>query len=192
MTEATNEEGSEALLASERDNAVYLYSSNITAVAYLANTFSISSGQPSTLPPDISQEDDGGWKINVRCGRHKTSEMAQQFVNLCGGQDCIYNDEAWTDRTPSDLNFYLAFSVTFVTGRYSKSLILYLGQGSRGTSENWWIGSTALANKGSHPVIIPLVGFDVDEVTPLTYQVFSIKYKKWDEISFENWFSDDA
>ncbi|HLJ65482.1 MAG TPA: hypothetical protein VKT70_15320 [Stellaceae bacterium] len=173
-------------LAIKHHNIIELVSVEIASIEYLEGTFAISDGQSADLPPVI-KKDGSKWSIDINCGRKKTAPVADAFIMLCGGSEYIYNYYASFDSVPSELNFYFAVKIVFDANGESKEFIIYLAQGSNTLGENWWIGGTAIANRGSNPVIIPIVGYDPDQKTALSRQVYSIPYGNYNQIHFQGW-----
>jgi hypothetical protein len=93
--------------ASKHHNIITFRSVDIREIKYIDGSFAISSGQPYDLPPVIQQNTDV-WTIDMNCGRHKTTPIANGFTELSGGMDYVYNPFAKSDRVPAELNFYLA------------------------------------------------------------------------------------
>lgn len=139
-------------MTTSHDNAVVLISPDISRAEYVNNSFHITSGQPSTLPPTIQKMDDGqSFVITIACGRSASSSVANSFNSAvaetnhswCGpylGAPGIASTEK-----PGELNFYFAVNVYF--NGVSAPVMVYLGQGNQlHLFNNWWIGGTAILN----------------------------------------------
>jgi hypothetical protein len=103
----------------------------------------ITPGQPATAPNVTANPlpEDSAFTIEFEAGREGSSDVAQQFTNLCGGADHMWGIGASFDSTPGELNFYfgLLLQLQGVPGQ----LTIYLAQGSV-VSNNWWIGGDSI------------------------------------------------
>ncbi|MEY2505179.1 MAG: hypothetical protein QOG27_1459, partial [Verrucomicrobiota bacterium] len=115
-------------------------SKTIKFISYLNDSLQISSGQPSKVPPSITVKNNV-WGITLQAGRHPTSAVANSFNSLCGGKEKEYAPSGGGGGTPDELNFFFGISITFQNG---VSGTIYLGQGSYGTTNNWWIGGSPI------------------------------------------------
>jgi hypothetical protein len=100
----------------------------------------ITPGQPAK-PPTASETSQPGdpytsFTIEFDAGRESSSDVATDFVNLCGGADHMFGIGAM-DGTPGSLNFYFGVTLTLKGGL--GSVTVYLAQGSE-VENNWWIG----------------------------------------------------
>ncbi|HEX7808382.1 MAG TPA: hypothetical protein VF608_06655 [Thermoanaerobaculia bacterium] len=139
-------------MTTSHENVVVLISSDISRVTYVNDSFHITSGQPFTVPPTITeQQDDETFTITLSCGRSASSNIADMFNSAVGSPN-----HSWcgpytslpspvSTIQPAELNFYFAVDVTF-TG-VSSPVRVYLGQGSQlHLTNNWWIGGPAILN----------------------------------------------
>ena len=153
-------------MTKSHDNAVVLISADISRIEYVENSFHITSGQPSMLPPTIEKGEDGKtWVITIDCGRSASSGVASSFNSAvgstnhswCGPYNATFG-VASTDK-PGDLNFYFAVNVSFTYG--TEPVTVYLGQGNQvHLFNNWWIGGPAILN--TYPSYSRVVYFYVD------------------------------
>src|ERR1043166_3203369 len=97
----------------------------------------ITPGQPATAPNVTANPlpEDSAFTIEFEAGREGSSDVAQQFTNLCGGADHMWGIGASFDSTPSELNFYfgLVLQLQGVPGQ----LTIYLAQGSVVSNNGW-------------------------------------------------------
>lgn len=132
------------------DNVVALVSSDITRVAYVEDSFHITTGQPFSTPPTITN-DVANHIITISCGRSSSSDVADRFNTAV-----VSPNHSWcapysslpspvSTVKPSELNFFFAVDVTFT--HVSTPVRVYLGQGSQvHLFNNWWIGGSAVLN----------------------------------------------
>lgn len=120
------------------------------APVYVDQSFVISEGGKAELPPKASQMA-GGWSLAVNCDTNPSSQVAEEFIHACGGDNHVYCASKivdWKDIVPGELSFYFAFTFKFPgTGGDSSSHKIYFGQGKKLTVHNWWIGGAALVTK---------------------------------------------
>jgi phospholipase C len=130
------------LSATSHSNTVTLddVAKTISSISYLPGSLQISSGQPSKVPPSISVKNNV-WQITLEAGRHKTSAVANAFNSICGGKPKEYAPSGGEGGTPKELNFFLGVTLSFTNGG---SATIYLGQGSYGVTNNWWIGGAPI------------------------------------------------
>jgi phospholipase C len=116
-------------------------SNSIANMTYVANSFQITSGQPSTLPP-VFTHSNNVFTVTVNCGRSKSSPVASSFNSSSGGAGHEYADGGGS--TPGELNFWFAltFQMQSNQGKNVTNIVINIGQGSYGTTNNWWIGSS--------------------------------------------------
>ena len=140
-------------MASEHDNTVTINGSMIKGISYVNNSLVISSGQPSSPPATISNSG-SKWEVTMKCGRHKTSAVADQFTKICGSAAHEYAPSGGGG-TPDELNFF--FQVNFIidiNGKNYNVNNVCLAQGSYSTTNNWWIGGTNVVNNGNASLIV--------------------------------------
>ena len=137
-------------MTSSHSNSVTLKSDLIESIDYIEGSFVISDGQPYESGPTPKNLGGGEWEITVNCGRHKTSAVATDFNNACGGE---YHEFAGYHGggTPDELNFMFGVTVTFSN---ATPITLYLGQGSSSSRNNWWIGGANVINDGKPDLIL--------------------------------------
>lgn len=155
-------------MATSRSNSVEIKCSDITSISYIKDSLVITEGQPSTPPATISQKGDK-WTITMECGRKGNSSVAGQFENMCGGKAHAFSPEAYSDPTPSNLNFYFGVTVTFKTPTGTRDLNLILAQGHQTLANNWWIGGNCIASKSNKTILAVL-----NQSTGNTDQVYSV------------------
>lgn len=137
-------------MTSSHSNSVILDSDLIESVEYIEGTFVISSGQPYESGPTPKNQGKGVWEITVNCGRHKTSEVANKFDSLCGGEYHEYAPKGGGG-TPDELNFMFGLTVTF---KNATPVTLYLAQGHYSSHNNWWIGGQNVVNDGKPDLVL--------------------------------------
>ncbi|MNH01747.1 hypothetical protein D4100_08510 [Serratia inhibens] len=135
-------------MTTKHDNEFILTCDAIKNICYIDNSEVASSGQPYDTPPTISNEGNGRWKIIFTCGRHKTESVANSFKSTVGNTKYAMVTASSGDNTPKELNFYfgLSLSLKLPNGSLLDTLPIYLGQGSSGSTNNWWLGARALVN----------------------------------------------
>jgi hypothetical protein len=120
-------------------------SKTIKFITYLIDSLQISSGQPSKVPPSIRVKNNV-WEITLQAGRHKTNAVANLFNSLCGGMAKAYAPSGSDGGTPDELDFFFGIIITFRNGASER---IYLAQGSRGTTNNWWIGGSPIFSQNT-------------------------------------------
>lgn len=131
-----------------RANIVGIYDQGTTVVGLSPNgVWMVSDGQPSSPPPTVTPGA-GGWNIEFDAGRQGTSPVADKFNDLCGGAAHVYCATPNPDSTPADLNFFFGMTLNIQAGGYSSTATVYLGQGSNGWQNNWWIGGDCISSEG--------------------------------------------
>lgn len=115
-------------------------SRTISSISYIAGSLVISSGQPSKVPPSIKVKNNV-WEITLEAGRHKTSAVANAFNSRCGGKGKEYAPSGGGGGTPNELNFFFGVTLNFQNGG---AATIYVGQGSYGLTNNWWIGGSPI------------------------------------------------
>ncbi len=137
---------------SSETNTVKVTGSMIQSINYIQNSLVITSGQPSSPPPSITQTG-ADWTITLKCGRKKSEPVATSFNATTGGTVHEYAPDIDSD-SPEELNFYFGVKVTMLSGGTSATTTLYLGQGSHGGTNNWWIGGNSIVNDGKPLLLI--------------------------------------
>jgi phospholipase C len=127
-------------------------SETITSISYVANSLVISAGQPSQAPPTITHEGNV-FTIELQAGRHKTTPVADQFNQLCGGRNSEYAPSGGEGGTPGELNFFFALEIQFQYEGTAATQTVYVGQGSFFFTENWWIGGPGIQNLGTPQLV---------------------------------------
>jgi hypothetical protein len=137
-----------------KSNSVTLTSSLIQNVVYVDNSLVITTGEVYTEPGTVTQ-DGTTWTIEVEADRKGSAEVATSFNNQVGGASHEYApDGGGTGHTPNELNFYFAVTITFRIGSGSYNTTVYLAQGNKGLSNNWWIGANAVVNVGTPSMVV--------------------------------------
>eukprot|EP00746_Dinoflagellata_sp_MGD_P162817 gnl/MRDRNA2_/MRDRNA2_90544_c0_seq1.p1 gnl/MRDRNA2_/MRDRNA2_90544_c0~~gnl/MRDRNA2_/MRDRNA2_90544_c0_seq1.p1 ORF type:complete len:199 (+),score=29.80 gnl/MRDRNA2_/MRDRNA2_90544_c0_seq1:82-678(+) len=129
----------QATAKSAHDNMIYF--DGVDSLTWTPNTdksYSITDGQPYE---GTSAE---GSAIDVVAGRHKSAPPAADFnagiqvVNMIATE---ISGPITVD--PNDLNFAVFGTITFtIGGKEYECKDMRLGQGSYGSTNNWWLGST--------------------------------------------------
>ena len=115
------------------------------------NVWMVSDGQPSNPPPIVtpkSVSSGNGWTIEFDAGRQDTSPVADKFIARCGGVDHVYTNTSNLSSGPSELNFFFGVDIALELNGNSATATVYLGQGSSGFSNNWWIGGDCISSEG--------------------------------------------
>lgn len=114
-------------------------------------TIKFTTGQPCNPPPTVSQAGNI-WTITLLCDRKGSSEVADSYVKVVGGGVHMFAAGQDSGDTPNELNFYFGLDLIL---KQSGSVTVYLGQGHKGTSNNWWFGGSAVSNTGGNkPVLL--------------------------------------
>ena len=129
-------------------------SNTITGITYVPNSLVISDGQPSTVPPSI-EKNGNTFKITLDAGRHKTTPVADKFNELSGGKQNEYAPEG-DSGVPAQLNFFFEIQIAFSSGGLSTFAYVYVGQGSFGSTNNWWIGGKAISKVDTPQLVYTL------------------------------------
>lgn len=157
-------------MASSHDNQVTIKCGSISSISYISNSLVITGGQPSSPPPAISQSGDN-WSITMKCGRKGSSTVGSQFTSKSGGIGHVISPYSWSDKSPSDMNFYFGVNVCFSIKNETFYTKLYFGQGHTGLRNNWWIGGENVAVQYNSVGIIAIpsgLGGEVNEVFSIT------------------------
>lgn len=133
-------------MATERDNYVQLSLTGIKIVSFEEEDHCVSSGQPYD-GVSVASDD----KIEIKAGRHGTSEVAAWFKNQSSGGVVIGCDT--DDQYPSKLNFAVLGTLTFeFTGKtyVVKKMLLAQGHNARDRN-NWWTGGPKMQGGSVDP-----------------------------------------
>lgn len=152
--------------ASSHDNTVKLTGSMIQAISYIQGSLVITTGQPSSPPPSITQTG-ADWKITLKCGRKKSKSVATSFIDTTGGSVHEYAPEGGGGGSPDELNFYYGVKVTIMSGSTPVTTTLYLAQGSHGSTNNWWIGGNSIINTGK-PLLLVISNNIIEQILSLS------------------------
>jgi uncharacterized surface protein with fasciclin (FAS1) repeats len=155
---------------SEHNNNVYLQT--ITSLSASYNWFSVTSCQPHASDPSVD-----GSGFLVVAGRSDSSGPAGSFNNGLTANNMIVSLD-WTDNMPAELNF--AFSADIqgtVLGETnpSGSFIckdVRIGQGSSGTTNNWWIGQPGAYSCNDSPDSTNGIGLQCTDLSGGSLTVF--------------------
>ena len=155
-----NEAASPAGSPTLRTNIVSLVDKSglITNVAP-TSAWMVTQGQPANPPPRVTLQTGGppyGWSIEFDAGRFQSNEVAGQFNNLCGANECVNTGLGAT--SPTGLNFYFGLDLTLESNGNTATVTVYMAQGSDGLDNNWWIGGDNISNQG---VLTAWVGPDL-------------------------------
>ena len=131
-------------------------SNTLVGISYISNSLVISKGQPSEQPATISQSGQT-FTITMKAGRHKTDAVANAFNSACGGATHEYAGYHGKG-TPGSLNFYFAVQMKFQSGSATAVATVYMGQGSKNSKNNWWIGGSIVNSAGKTPVMQLQIG----------------------------------
>lgn len=130
-----------------RDNEVELKLAGIKITSFEVQQHSISSGQPyggvSVVSPD---------KLNIKAGRHGSSQVANDFKSWAG-QGVVIGCQK-DDTYPRDLNFAVYGTLTFEHDGKTyqiKDLILAQGHNNAGRN-NWWLGGPHMKGGSVDPL----------------------------------------
>jgi hypothetical protein len=118
----------------------------ITAASILPGS-TLVGGKPWT-PPTVSLADGGGITVAILCVRSGSPEIAQFFIDQCGGGEGMFTtayDGSTPPEAPGSLNFCFGCQIAFG----ATTLDLYFGQGhdedGLKSVNNWWLGGTAIS-----------------------------------------------
>lgn len=134
-----------------RSNVTTFFDTSNTIVGVTPNgVWMVSAGQPSNPPPKVTANlapNANGFTIEFDAGRNDTSPVADSYNSLCGGADHEWSTNSPIDSSPSELNLYFGLNLQLQSKSGSGAATVYLGQGSSGLANNWWIGGDCI--KGS-------------------------------------------
>ena len=166
-------------MPTSRSNKVKLKNETIDSINYIDKSLVITSGQPSTTPPKISNSGDT-WTIEINCGRKGDSSVAKKFVSACGGSGHAYCPSSFMDNEPGKLNFYFGVRIGFKLGGTVYYEDIYLGQGHTGARNNWWIGGNNVAHDSKAILNIPsMPDGSLEEVYTITGGVSDFSFSQW-------------
>ncbi|HET6978975.1 MAG TPA: hypothetical protein VFI24_21765 [Pyrinomonadaceae bacterium] len=114
-------------------------------------TYMVSAGQPMNTPATVTQNitpSSNGFTIELDAGRSDTGPVAASFNSLCGGAANEWGIGTVTDSSPGTLNFYFGVEIKLQVGTDTSTVIVYLGQGTSGPDNNWWIGGECISDSG--------------------------------------------
>ena len=134
-----------------RENVVILKAAEIESVTVIPDSAVVSVGQPSDGAPRINHHMDV-ISVLFKAGRHKTREVAEKFNDVTGGKGHEYAPQGGSGGTPRELNFFFGIRVKWKSGGET---VLYLGQGSNGPRNNWWIGAPQIEAGDSARITLP-------------------------------------
>ena len=133
-----------------RSNVATFLDLSHTIINVAANgTWMVTAGQPSNPPPTITSNPSpsgNSYTIEFDAGREASSAVADSYNALCGGQGHEWCTASATDSPPSELNFYFGLTLQLVSEEGGGPATVYLGQGSSGLVNNWWIGGEYVDN----------------------------------------------
>jgi hypothetical protein len=98
----------------------------------------------------------------LQAGRHGTNEIANSFVDRCGGRTHVFSPDTPNTDRPAELNFYYGVSVGLRLGARSYSCELYFGQGHYSNTNNWWVGGPNVLRAPGGAALLVLTS-DADE-----------------------------
>ncbi len=135
-------------------------------MTYVANSVVVSAGQDYTSPPTVSQSG-RVFTLTFYANRKKTTPVADSFNSASGGTAFEYAASGGGG-TPDQLNFYFAVQINFQTAQGTGTTLLNIGQGNYATTNNWWIGGSAVTSSvpsldvpiadGAYTLVLPLSG----------------------------------
>lgn len=128
-------------MAKERTNDLYFEFERKVELDFLDAKIVVSDEQPcgNKVAVEKANDEKTKWKLTLSAGRHKTKAVATWFGEEIKDGECIAETEK--DKFPQELNF--AFSGRLSVKKYDKiiEIPLVIGQGSHGSTNNWWVGS---------------------------------------------------
>ena len=123
----------------------------------IGTQWSISNAQPANWPPTVTPNlspSGNSFNIEFDAGRNGTSPVADSYNTLCGSWENQWCTTYGFTGSPHDLNFYFEVDITLQHGGVQTTTTVYLGQGSVGWDNNWWIGGAGISYTGSFTVTI--------------------------------------
>lgn len=148
-------------------NVITLTDKSQTIIEIKFADHSIHDGSKNYVDPPTVHKAGNVFTITFLSDRSGSSDVADSFNATCGGAAHEY---AAVDGggTPNKLNFYFAVTVSVRTPTGVGSAMLYLGQGNKGSTNNWWLGGACInssrpslnipLDNGVHLISLPLQG----------------------------------
>lgn len=134
---------SSVFAATIRDNPFYFdLESGVTSLKITYESSIVSAGQPweSGFKTNRYINDNKTVELVFSAGRHKTSQVADQFIiNLAKSDSNMYNPTTAMDDAPRELNFFIKTTLE-INGSHVKNSF-YIAQGSTGFTTNSWLGT---------------------------------------------------
>ncbi len=141
-------------------------SGTVTGMSYVANSAVVSAGQDFKLPPTVTQSG-RVFTLTFYANRKKTTAVADSFNTSSGGTAFEYAASGGGG-TPDQLNFYFTVQINFETAQGTGTTLLNVGQGHYATTNNWWLGGSAVTSSvpsldvpvanGAYTLVLPLSG----------------------------------
>jgi len=128
-------------------------SASITSMTYVNGSAVVTNGQKYSTPPSI-QKSGNQFTLTFMSDRKKSSPVASAFNTASGGSAHEYAASGGGG-TPDELNFFFTVQITVATSKGSGTTLLNIGQGSYGTTNNWWLGGSGL-NSSKPNLSIPV------------------------------------
>lgn len=116
-------------------------SNSIASITYVDSSVHFTNGQPCTPPPKFTHSNNV-FTVTLQAGRSNSTPPAQSFNQASGGAANEYAPSGGGGGVPSQLNFWfsLVFNMQSNNGQTVTPITINIGQGSYGTTNNWWIG----------------------------------------------------
>lgn len=130
-----------AMATTEHDNYVDFDLDGVTEFTFTPNAtdgYKVTEGQPfDGVTSSVSGEH--GW-INVKAGRHGSSDVAEWFEQQVGSGATAACDSS--GNFPDNLNFAVAGTLTFTVSNGASYTCddVIIGQGHFTGANNWWVG----------------------------------------------------
>jgi hypothetical protein len=169
----------------ERANEVRLTLDVIKDIHIIPDSLMVSENQPVgsleiVKPPAGSST----WTIVLDAGRHKTSAVAQAFLELTGGTGRVFSPDRSSVAAPDELNFFFGVVLDIELGSQIYAITVYLGQGSYGTvisTNNWWIGGESIVHQSSTAVmgVVEPETLALTDLYTLGGGVYEFSFKPW-------------
>lgn len=155
-------------MATIRDNVVLIKNGGFSDAKLIPGSLVATRGQPVENSPKVKLSSDIV-TVLVRSGRKKSKEVAEEFAKKAVN---MYAPHGGKGGAPKELNFFFGLTLTTEDGT---DFDVYLGQGSTGIRNNWWIGSPNLEGQtlsiGSHSW--SLDGDSVENDTGINFKDFT-------------------
>lgn len=138
-----------------KDNDFCINKNGMTKLEVIYKGSMISEGQEPQEVINLDKIKDTNSELCLRfkAGRNKTKEVANEFNRLTGGAKHLITTQTTTNKSPSELNFYIAIKIIIDNNELDN---IYIAQGSNISGNNWWIGSNMadkekeLVTNGTH------------------------------------------